>query len=143
MCKFVVLLDHDRAGKESADRAIENGVLRESEVKYTICNGSPESEFEDCIKPNIYKSRIMDEFSVDLSASSFRGRGKWSERMKNTFLDQGTRWDDTTEKKVKLIVAESLPAEISPGTLRSVLIEQKAGFLAGLTTAIENMLADS
>ena len=53
MCKFVVLLDHDRAGKESADRAIENGVLRESEVKYTICNGSPESEFEDCIKPNI------------------------------------------------------------------------------------------
>lgn len=143
MCKFVVLLDHDRAGKESADRAIENGVLRESEVKYTICNGSPESEFEDCIKPNIYKNRIMDEFSVDLSASSFRGRGKWSERMKNTFLDQGTRWDDTTEKKVKLIVAESLPAEISPGTLRSVLIEQKAGFLAGLTTAIENMLADS
>ena len=85
----------------------------------------------------------MDEFSVDLAVSAFRGRGKWSERMKNTFLDQGTRWDDTTEKKVKLVVAESLPAEISPGNLRSVLIEQKAGFLTGLTIAIENMLTDS
>ena len=118
-------------------------MLRESEVKYTICNGSPESEFEDCIKPNIYKNRIMDEFSVDLSVSSFRGREKWSERMKNTFLSQGSRWDEATEKKAKLIVAECLPAEISSGTLRTVLIEQKAGFLTGLTTAIENMFSDS
>jgi len=143
MCKFVVLLDHDRAGKESADRAIASGVLREAQVKYTICNGSPESEFEDCIKTSVYKNQIMETFSVNLDVASFRGKNKWSERMKNTFLAQGSRWDDATEKKAKLIVAESIPMRLSTATLRSVIIEQKSGFLVGLTNAIENMLADN
>lgn len=64
MCKFVVLLDNDKAGAEAYKKAKENGVLKESEVRFTICNGSPEAEFEDCLKVNVYADAIKRSLAL-------------------------------------------------------------------------------
>ncbi len=142
MCSYVVLLDNDRAGIEAADTAISSGLLKESEIKYTICNGSPEAEFEDCLKPSMYEQIIRDEFNININVTEFRGREKWSERIKNIFLSQGSRWTETIEKKVKLAVAQSIPDKISIDNINNVIITQKAGFIRGLADAIENMITN-
>lgn len=138
MCKYVVLLDNDRAGNENAQKAIDKNVLKNSEVKFTICNGSPESEFEDCLKSSLYENIINDKYSVNINVRDFRGQLKWSERMKNTFLSQGSQWNDSIKEKVKMDVANSIPEKISE--IDNVLISQKSGFIQGLVIAIENML---
>lgn len=140
MCKFVVLLDNDRAGQEAAQKAISNGVLKENEVKYTICNGSPEAEFEDCLQPNVYDKAIMEEFSVNINVTEFRGNKKWSERLKQTFLSQGSRWTDATEKKAKLIVANCISENLNLNNMDDTIITQKAGFLSGLVSIVEEMI---
>jgi len=138
LCKYVILLDNDSAGIESEKKAIEAGLIKENEAKFTICNGSPESEFEDCLNPALYKQKIKDNYNVDIDMPHFKGNEKWSTRMKKAFSAYGTRWDEQTEKKVKIFVAESIPNEIK--NIDEVLIEQKASFINGVVLAIENMI---
>ena len=140
MCKFVVLLDNDKAGIEAFDKAKENGVIKDSEIRFTICNGSPEAEFEDCIKVNVYLDAVQQEFGVNLSVNTFKGSEKWSERVKRTFLAQGIRWTDTVEKKVKLLVANSIPTNID--NVEEILVQEKASFIKGFVTIIENMMKE-
>ena len=138
MCKFIVLLDNDKAGNEAANKATNSGLLKESELKFTICNGSPEAEIEDCLKPDIYASAIQNEYSVSISVPQFRGSEKWSDRVKTTFLSQGNRWTDQIEMKVKRTVANCVSS--FEGELDDLIISQKSSFLSGLTTAVEKMI---
>ena len=137
MCKYVVLLDNDKAGVEAAEKAMEKGLLKPLEVKFTIANGSPEAEFEDCLKTKCYESVIKDLFGIDVNVKEFGGNEKWSERMKKVFLSQGSRWNDKIEQQVKLAIANALPEE---GKIDEVIIEQKSGFLNGVVNALESML---
>lgn len=139
MCKYVVLLDNDKAGIEAADKAMANGLLKVSEIKHTICNGSPEAEFEDCLKKQAYERIISDNFGIDINCSEFNGNDKWSERMKRTFLAQGSRWTDKIAQDVKMAVARAIP---ETGEIADLIIMQKAGFITGLVNAIETMLEE-
>lgn len=138
MCNYFVLMDNDESGIQATEKAVAKGLLNESQFKHTICNGSPKAEFEDCIKKEIYAQAILDVFSVDIDVSAFTGNQKWSDRMKATFLSQGTRWTDSVEKKVKLVVAEAIPNKID--NIYDVLIEQKSGFIHGVISSLERML---
>ena len=44
------------------DKAIEKGLLTEADIKYTICNGNPQAEFEDCLNKDFYIEKIKDRF---------------------------------------------------------------------------------
>lgn len=138
MCNYFVLLDNDDAGIQAAKKAIENNLANESQIKHTICNGSPVAEFEDCLNTKFYKKAILDNFAVDISKPTFSGNKKWSDRMKDAFLSQGVRWSDAIEKKVKLVVAESIPEKIED--ISDILIEQKSGFLTGVVSSLERMI---
>lgn len=138
MCNYFVLMDNDEAGIQAVEKAVSNALLNESQYKHTICNGSPIAEFEDCLKKEVYAKAVLESFSVDINVGTFSGNKKWSERMKNTFSSQGTRWTDAIEKKVKFIVAEAIPDKID--NIYDVLIEQKSGFLNGVISSIERML---
>lgn len=140
MCKYVVLLDNDRAGIDAAEKAIRNGLATEAEIKYTTCPGSSETEFEDCLQPSHYKDIILEKFSVNINCAEFRGNAKWSERMKQAFLSQGTRWTDTVESKVKMSVANGIPDQISE--INTVIIPQKSGFLKGIAAAIDRLISE-
>ena len=140
MCKYVVLLDNDSAGVDAAEKAIRNGLATEAEIKYTTCPGSPEAEFEDCLQPSHYKNIILEKFGVNINCAEFRGNAKWSERMKQAFLSQGTRWTDTVESKVKMSVANGIPDQISE--INDVVIPQKSGFLKGIAAAIDRLISE-
>ena len=134
----MVLLDNDKAGREALEKAKKNCLIKDSQVKLTICNGSPEAEFEDCVRPEIYTDAIENEYSVSLECKEFKGNAKWSDRMKSVFLSQGTEWTDATEKKVKLILANSV--DESSADLNKILIKEKAGFIDGLVIMIKKMM---
>lgn len=137
VCRYFVFLDADEAGYDAAEKAIEKGLLSESDVKYSICNGNNISEFEDCLKKDFYIEAIRNKFSVDLGVTSFRNSKKWSDRVKAVFLSQGQRWTDAVEKKVKMEVAKLIPVEDAD----SVLDEHKRGSIDALVNALENMLS--
>ena len=136
VCKYFVFLDNDDAGISAGNKAIEKGLLTLADVKYTICNGSPKAEFEDCLKRDFYVEQIKQKFSVDLSLGTFKGNKKWSDNVKDIFLSQGQQWTDTIEKKVKMIVAEAIPEE----NAEVVLNEHKRSSINALVNALEAML---
>lgn len=136
VCKYFVFLDNDDAGISAGNKAIEKGLLTLADVKYTICNGSPKAEFEDCLKRDFYVERIKQKFSVDLSLGTFKGNKKWSDNVKDIFLSQGQQWTDAIEKKVKMIVAEAIPEE----NAEIVLNEYKRSSIDALVNALEAML---
>ena len=140
MCKYVILVDNDSAGIDAAEKAIRNGLATEADIKYTTCPGSPEAEFEDCLQPSLYREIILEKYGVNINCTQFRGNAKWSERMKQAFLSQGSRWTDTIERKVKLSVAQCIPDQI--GEINSVVIPQKSGFLTGLAAAIDRLISE-
>ena len=138
LCQYVVLLDNDKAGVEAAKNAMSQGLLTTAQVRHTICNGLPEAELEDCIKPALYENVILNTFSVSIKVKDFKCNNKWSDRMKSVFLSNGIRWTDQVEKQLKLLVAEAIPLEIE--SIEKILITQKSGFINGLVMAIENMI---
>lgn len=137
VCRYFVFLDADEAGYDAAEKAIEKGLLSESDVKYSICNGNNTAEFEDCLKKDFYIEAIRNKFSVDLGVTSFRNSKKWSDRVKTVFLSQRQRWTDAVEKKVKMEVTKLIPVEDAD----SVLDEHKRGSIDALVNALENMLS--
>ena len=138
LCEYVVLLDNDNAGNEAAIRAKERGLLDDARLRQTNCQGSPEAEFEDCLNPDIYVKDVEDKYKITIKKNRyFRNNKKWSDRMRDVFLDQGIKWTETIEKDVKSIVSKSVP---NNGKLENIIIPQKSGFLRGLKTAIERML---
>ncbi len=142
MCRYVVLLDYDDAGKNASEKAKTAGLLKDSEVKFTICNGMPQAEFEDCLKPSIYEQVIQEEFGISLEAPNFKGNKKWSDRVRDVFLSQGSEWSDKIEKRVKVCVATAIPDKITQSDLSNVVIKQKASFLQGVVSSIERLIQD-
>lgn len=138
MCKYFVLMDNDEAGRSAIDKALVNNLLSEADYKLTICNGSPNAEFEDCLNPNIYKQILIEKFATDINVPAFNGNKKWSERIKNVRLSQGGPWTSSIEKEIKKTVADAIPDNIDD--IENIVIVQKAGFLHGCVDAIERIL---
>lgn len=110
-CSYHVLLDNDEAGRRAGEDAENQGLLDVKNVTYTICNGSPDAEIEDCYNKEVYKNIIQEEFGVTIEVSEFRGNKKWSDRVAACFKSQGKLWNDTMEKRVKLAVANEVPED--------------------------------
>jgi len=137
LCKYYVLLDNDAAGVLAAEKATRDGLLTPGTHSFTTCPGMRESEFEDYLNHDFYRDTIADttKFGVNINVATFRTNKKWSERMKDTFLSQGKRWTDETEKQVKMIVANSIP------TNQDIALNQhKRSSFDALITSIENLL---
>jgi len=135
LCAYHVLLDNDNAGRQSFDKAMKAGLVSVKNCTFINCQGMKDSEFEDCIDPAIYRDDIFQKFGVDLSVTKFRGRGKWSDRIKNVFLDQGKLWNAEIEKSVKAFVAK-LVADGHKYALHS----QKRVSIDALVMAVENLI---
>lgn len=108
LCVSHVLLDGDSAGRHAYQGAEDNGLIKLSEVTFVNCRGFPESELEECFDRRCYEGEVLAEFGVDLSDSSFRGNGKWSDRAKACFLNQGKLWNAKIESKLKAVVATTV-----------------------------------
>jgi hypothetical protein len=105
LCVYHVLLDNDDAGRKSFYKAKADSLLLEKNCTFVNCQGMSDSEFEDCIEPDIYRSELMSEFGVDIHDSAFKCNKKWSDRMKAVFQKQGKLWDNGVESQLKVVVA--------------------------------------
>lgn len=136
-CKYHVLLDNDEAGRNSGQDAINQGLLNIKNTTYTICNGSPNAEIEDCYRKKAYEKAIYDNFGVDLNVPEFKGNKKWSDRIALCFKSQGKLWDEKIEKQVKYCVAEAIPADVE-----MALNPHKRSSIDALTAALCEMYVD-
>lgn len=134
-CRYCVLLDNDDAGRTAGNKALEQGLASTKEIIYTVCNGSPDAELEDCYNKDIYEQNLFDEFGVSLTAG-FRGNGKWSDRIANCFKANGKQWNDPVQKMVKLAVANSVPADPA-----IALNPHKQTSIESLVRSLEDMLS--
>jgi len=75
---------------------------------------------------------VKEKFGVSLDVPEFRNNGKWSVRMRNTFLSQGATWDSSIEKRVKRVVADTITPDVD-----HVLNPHKRGSIDSLVTAVE------
>ncbi len=107
LCACHCFLDDDKAGRTAFDKARRQGLLTDADVTFSICAGMQESEIEDLLDPAIYESVILHKYRVSLQSSKFHTSKKWSDRMSETFRNQGKPWDDRIEADVKRCVAEA------------------------------------
>lgn len=140
LCKYVVLVDNDRAGVEAKQKAIDKNLLKESQVRLVSCQGLKESEFEDCLNKAVYERAIIEEFGIEsLKCKEFQNNNKkWSDRMREVFQVNGVGWDEKKESKLKLVVANSIPEKISD--VKEILIPKKTIFLERFISIIEDMI---
>ena len=135
LCATHTLLDGDQAGKDGYEKAERDSLISVASCTFVTCNGMAESEFEDCIELSVYKETILTELGVDLSSAKFRGNGKWSQRLRTTFLDQGKPFTDALVAKAKFLVANSVAR--NP---RLALNDHKRNSIDALVSAVERML---
>lgn len=136
LCVTHTLLDNDESGRKAFEKAETAGLISIKSCTLVSCAGMSESEFEDCLSLSCYRERILETFGVDLGSTRFRGRGKWSDRVKSAFMLQGKPWNAGALAQVKGTVAESVMAH--PTTC---LDEHKRSSVDALVRAIETMLA--
>lgn len=108
LCSAFVFLDYDDAGKRAVEKALADRVLTKAEVKYAMCRGKDESEFEDFYSLAFCEPIVKAAFGVDLVKPLMRGRMKWSNRVGECFKAQGQVWDDATKAAVKAKVAAAV-----------------------------------
>lgn len=135
LCATHVLLDNDRSGRDAFARAEADGTASLAQTTFTLCQGCPDSEFEDLIDPQIYSQRILIDFGVNISNPRFRGNDKWSSRIKATFAAHGKPCTDITLSKIKNIVSHEVASNPS-----KALNPKRSNPITSLVTALENLI---
>jgi putative ATP-dependent endonuclease of the OLD family len=113
ICLYHVFIDDDRCGRESYNKAKACGLLEDGQINLAKARGRNESEIEDLFAVGIYKTPIENKYHISFSIPQFRGKKKWSDRVKDVFDAHGKPWDDFIEKDIKYIVAKQI--SLNPG----------------------------
>lgn len=137
ICLYHVFLDYDKCGNASYEAAKKAGLLEDGQINLARAYGRDESEFEDLINVDLYKSAIESKYRITLANKKFKGKKKWSERIKDVFISHGKPWNDGIKNAVKNLVSE----QISLDPLRA-LSEVDENVFGGLIEALEARLRE-
>jgi hypothetical protein len=135
LCICHSFLDHDKAGLTAAKRAEREGLASPADITHTICPGLDESEFEDLLDESLYAEFLRIKYGASLASPKFKGKKKWSDRLRAAFEHQGKVWSSKVESQVKSDIAELIVA--SPA---KSLNSHKRGSFDGLVIALEAKL---
>jgi putative ATP-dependent endonuclease of OLD family len=135
MCMSHCFLDHDKSGLNAFKKAEEEGFVTLADVTFATRNGLAESEIEDLYDENLYSKMVQNKYGVSTLAPQFKGSRKWSDRLRETFKNQGKPWTDIIEMKVKRDVAE-----LVDGNPSKTLNEHHRGPIDALVGALEKKL---
>ena len=109
--------------------------MTDAEVTFSVCNGMADAEIEDMFDTAVYEAVVANRFKVTLQSPKFSSSKKWSERMRDTFRQQGKQWDDRVEADVKRWVAEAVAAD--PG--RGLNPHKRSAFDALIQVLVERV----
>jgi predicted ATP-dependent endonuclease of OLD family len=135
LCTFHVFLDNDKAGVDAYEKAVREDNLKIKDFTLVNCNGMVQSEFEDCLNKEIYEAEILSTYGVNISVPQFKGNTKWSDRMRQVFLNQGKPWTDKIEAQVKNTVALTISKDVA-----NSLNQHKRNSIDSLVITLENLL---
>jgi ABC-type phosphate transport system ATPase subunit len=114
LCRVHCLLDFDQCGRQSVENAENQGHLVPADVTFTRVGSMPDAEIEDCYVLDVYKDALQQTYGAIFDSHFYtQHRGKWSDRVRNSFENQGMRWDRHVEARIKAEVAELVAT--SPG----------------------------
>lgn len=119
LCKFICLLDNDKAGRTAIEHAKKAHRIQPKDFLYTVLpDGKNESEFEDCINPDVYRAALSEKLSTSLfrSKTFLNGKGNWSNRIKAYCNRARIEFDDAFETELKQLVINSLKEYNAPLT---------------------------
>lgn len=112
LCHVRVFLDNDEAGRAAGKRALEYGLVDISDITYAAITGRSNTELEDLIVQDCYRQAVLDEFNVDCTVTVGRAKSdSWGTRMRLSFVAQGQEWSESTEMRLKAVVAECVSFE--------------------------------
>jgi putative ATP-dependent endonuclease of OLD family len=135
MCMSHCFLDHDKAGLASYKKAEDEGLATLADVTFATRSGLSESEIEDLFDEALYSKMLQNKYGASTLAPQFKGNRKWSDRLRETFKNQGKPWSDVIEMKVKRDVAELVDS--NPGAALNV---HHRGPIDALISAVEDKL---
>ena len=135
LCLCHSFLDYDKAGLTAAAKAEAEGLAVPADVTHIICPGLEESEFEDVLDESLYREYILNKYGASLASPKFKGKKKWSDRLRAAFEHQGKNWSGKLEAQIKSDIAELVAA--NPG---KSLNAHKRGAFDGLVVALETKL---
>jgi putative ATP-dependent endonuclease of the OLD family len=134
---YHVFLDDDRCGRESYKKAKEAGLLEDGHVTFAKAPGRNESEFEDLVSVEKYRSSIEAKYRIKLAIPKFRGKKKWSDRIKDVFDAHGKPWDKYIKKDVKYMVSSLIESDAS-----NALNQQSKMVVESLVRTLEDRLRE-
>lgn len=135
LCTCHSFLDHDKAGLTAYGKAESDGLALPADVTHVICPGLDEAELEDMLDEPLYAEFIKNKHGASLASPKFKGKKKWSDRLKAAFEHQGKIWSSKVEGQIKADVAELVGA--NPG--KSLNVHKRSAF-DGLVIALEAKL---
>ena len=135
LCTCHVLLDNDKAGLQSYEKAKADGLILPADVTHVICVGLDESEFEDMLDEPLYADFLKNKYGASLASPKFKGKRKWSDRLKAAFEHQGKVWSSKVEMNIKADIADLIGANPA-----KALNASKRGAFDGLVSALEEKL---
>jgi predicted ATPase len=136
LCKFHICVDNDSAAREEIRNALTDNLIAHNEYTMLKIRGKQHSEIEDLYDEEIYLPEICSQFGVAIDKVEFRnGNGKWSDKLKRFFMDQGKIWDEDIEAQVKYIVADAVKNSAS-----SALLNFRRNTFDSLLVNVEKLL---
>lgn len=107
LLEVFLVLDSDSEGLGSLKEVVDKGILTASETLKISVTGMSNSELEDLIDFNFYKTMIFNDYCVNIDNSDFKNLNKpWSDRIKKEFIKCGQTWNENVEKALKEKVAD-------------------------------------
>ena len=113
LCKYIVLLDNDEAGKNAANAAQNQFGINSDRFRFFIVDEMIESELEDIFDSNCYKEYLLSEYKIDITKGQFRNKSKkWSKRIEelaglSARVLNGNDIDTIKTKVSELVTAEN------------------------------------
>jgi putative ATP-dependent endonuclease of OLD family len=135
LCICHSFLDYDKAGLAAAAKAENEGLALAADITHVICPGLDESEFEDMLDESIYAEFVKNKYGASLQSPKFKGKKKWSDRMKAAFEHQGKVWSPKLEGQVKSDLAELIARDPA-----RALNQHKRGAFDGLVVSLDAKL---
>lgn len=135
LCTCHSFLDYDKAGLSAATKAEAEGLAIPADITHVICPGLDESEFEDMLDESLYGDFIKNKYGASLASPKFKGKKKWSDRLKAAFEHQGKVWSSKLEAQIKNEVADLIAANPT-----KALNYHKKGSFDGLVVALDAKL---
>ncbi|HUW82150.1 MAG TPA: AAA family ATPase [Phycisphaerae bacterium] len=108
ICLCHAFLDDDKAGRDAFEKARLEGLVADAEVNFCIREGLNETEIEDLYDTSVYETLLQNKYGVSIKSPKFKGKKKWTDRIKACFRHCGKLWDHRVEVEVKSLVAQAV-----------------------------------